>query len=82
MVTHSRPRYVYFRDYDVYHDMHRNVYISWSGRNWTVSTSIPVALRHVDVHRTVRMEVDYDYDDFDAYLKRGRPSYRRIYTGS
>ncbi|HET9487555.1 MAG TPA: hypothetical protein VFO54_08975, partial [Chryseosolibacter sp.] len=78
---HERPRYVYYRDYDVYYDMRREVYISYSGRNWTVSASLPVALHHVDVHRAVRLEVDYQHDDFPVYLQRSRPSYRRIYTG-
>ncbi|MGC1240877.1 MAG: hypothetical protein WA874_04770 [Chryseosolibacter sp.] len=79
---HPRPRYIYYRDYDVYHDLDRNVYISYSGRNWSVSASLPVVLHRVDVHRAVRMEVDYDQDDFPRYLERSRPAYRRIYTGS
>lgn len=78
---HQRPRYIYYRDYDVYYDFHRNVYISYSGRNWTVSTSLPVVLHRVDRRRAVQMEVDYDRDDFRAYLDRGRPAYRRVYTG-
>ena len=76
-----RPRYVYYRDYDVYYDTRNSVYISYSGRNWTVGASLPVALHRVDVNRAVRMEVDYDSDDFPRYLERSRPAYRRIYTG-
>lgn len=81
VVRHYAPRYIYYRDYDVYYDRHNSVYISYSGRNWTVSANLPVVLRRVDVHRAVRMEVDYDHDDFSGYLERNRPSYRRIYTG-
>lgn len=77
---HSRPRYVYYRDYNVYHDLHHNVYISYSGRNWSVSASLPVVLHRVDARRAVRMEVDYFDDDFTAYLERDRPTYTRIYT--
>ena len=77
----TRPRYIYYEDYDVYYDMHQSVYISWSGRNWSVSASLPVALHHVDRRRAVRMEVDYYEDDFTAYLASGRPAYRRVYTG-
>ena len=62
--------------------MGRRVYISFSGRNWTVSTDLPLALHHVDVRRTVRMEVDYEHDDLPVYLERDRPSYRRVFTGS
>lgn len=78
----ARPRYIYYRDYDVYYDFNRNVYITYSGRNWTVSTSLPFVLHRVDIGRAVRMEVDYDNDDFPTYLERSRPSYRRVFTGS
>jgi hypothetical protein len=78
---HERPRYIYYRDYDVYYDFQENVYFSYSGRNWTVSASLPVVLRRVDTRRAVRMEVDYDRDDFHAYLASSRPVYRRMYTG-
>lgn len=77
---HERPRYMYYRDYDVYYDSHRDVYITWSGRNWIVSASLPVVLRRVDRRRAVRMEVDYVRDDFPSYLQTHKPSYRRIYT--
>jgi len=79
---YERPRYIYYRDYDVYYDIHQSVYITWSGRNWAASASLPVVLRRVDRHHAVRMEVDYDHDDFTAYLSAGRPVYRRVYTGS
>ena len=79
---HERPRYIYYRDYDVYYDLHHSVYITWSGRNWAASASLPVVLRRVDRYNAIRMEVDYDHDDFTAYLSAGRPVYRRIYTGS
>ncbi len=77
----SRPRYIYYRDYDVYYDYHRQVYISYSGRNWGVSASLPFAMHHVDRRRAVRMEVDYDHDDFPGYLESRRPAYRRVYRG-
>lgn len=79
---HERPRYVYYRDYDLYYDTNLGVYITWSGKNWEVSASLPVVLRRVDRHRAVRMEVDYYDDNFASYLAAGRPAYRRIYTGS
>lgn len=77
---HERPRYIYYRDYDVYYDHHRDVYISWSGRNWSVSANLPVVLHRVDRAHAVRMEVDYERDDFAVYLQSNRPAYRRIYT--
>ena len=77
---HERPRYIYYRDYDVYYDFHRDAYITWSGRNWSVSASLPVVLHRVDRHRAVRMEVDYLRDDFPTYLQTHQPAYVRVYT--
>ena len=78
---HQRPRYIHYSDYDVYYDFHRDVYITWSGRNWTVSTSVPVVLHRVDARHATRMEVDYEADDFPTFLQTRRPVYRRVYTG-
>jgi hypothetical protein len=75
---HQRPRYIYYTDYDVYFDSQRNVYISYSGRNWTVSASLPVRLHRVDLRATSSMEVHYYEDDFITYLDRGRPMYGRV----
>ncbi|MDZ7648173.1 MAG: hypothetical protein U5K54_13870 [Cytophagales bacterium] len=27
-------RYIYYRDYNLYYDCHRNVFVVWTGRNW------------------------------------------------
>jgi hypothetical protein len=58
---HVRPRYVYYRDYDVYYDCDNSVYISFSGRGWTVTREIPRSMRYVDVKRVKRYRVDYYY---------------------
>lgn len=77
VVEYHRPRYVYYRDYNVYYDCHRHVYIVYSGRNWTISTSIPVTMARVDVDRADRWDVDYEDDDFPEFLsRRERVSYR------
>ena len=75
---HYRPvRYVYYRDYDVYFDCDRSVYITYSGRGWSVSAGVPVVMRHVDVHHVTRVDVDDYYDDdFVGYLDRNRPNGR------
>lgn len=75
-----RPRYVYYRDYDVYYDIHREVYVTYSGRNWRVSASLPVVLHRVDIRQAVRMDVDYYEDDFVAHLERGRVRPAKIYA--
>jgi len=75
-----RPRYVYYRDYNVYYDCHRSVYISYSGRGWAVSAALPVCLDRVDVRRANRVSVEYYDDDFPTYLDRGTPAYGAVYT--
>jgi hypothetical protein len=76
-----RPRYIYYRDYDVYYDLTRRVYVSYSGRSWSVSTAIPVGMRHVNVRTARSYEVDYWNDDIHGYLERGRPACGNEYRG-
>ena len=76
---YKRPRYIYYEDYDVYYDRQNSVYITYSGRNWSISTAIPVGLRYVNARNTKRFEVDYYDDDFPQYLERRRPSYVGVY---
>lgn len=71
-------RYIYYRDYNVYYDCHRDVFVTWTGRNWSVSTRIPVVMAHVDFRRASVMGVEYWDDDFDFYLERRRPAYVSI----
>lgn len=75
---HQRPvRYVYYRDYDVYYDCDRSVYISYSGHGWTISNAMPVVMCRVDIQRAVRVDVnDYYDDDFAGHLDRRRPNGR------
>jgi hypothetical protein len=72
---YTRPRYVYYRDYDVYYDYSRNVYFSYSGRSWSMSAGIPIGMRNVNLRQVKRYEVDYYDDDFSSYLDNGRPAY-------
>lgn len=76
---HTRPRYVYYRDYDVYYDCDRQMFISFSGRNWTVSVAKPMRMHHVDIYRASRVDVDYYNDDFPEYLEQKRP-HGRVYA--
>lgn len=65
------PRYVYYRDYNVYYDYTRNAYISFSGRNWVVTTTVPIGMRYVNRAGLSCSNVDYYNDDFPQYLDRG-----------
>jgi hypothetical protein len=79
--NYARPRYIYYRDYDVYYDCNRSVYISYSGRSWTVSAALPFPMRHINVRSANRFEVDYWDDNLQVYLERRRPTCDRIYVG-
>jgi hypothetical protein len=72
----ERPRYVYYRDYDVYYDCDRKVYITFGGRNWSVSTEVPIRMYYVDRNTVASVNVDYYNDDFTHYLDTRRPGGR------
>lgn len=74
--AYHEPRYVYYRDYDVYYDMTRRVYISFTGRNWSLSTEIPVRMYYADRGTIVSSNVDYYDDDFAVFLDTRRPGGR------
>jgi hypothetical protein len=76
--NYTRPRYVYYRDYDVYYDCHREVYISYGRQGWTMTASLPSILVHVDLSRAVCHEVQYYDDDFVPYIDSGRPIYGSV----
>jgi hypothetical protein len=71
-------RYIYYRDYDVYYDCYRDVFVTWTGRNWIITSRIPDAIVRVDFRRTAVVGVDYWDDDFDFYLARRRPAFVSI----
>ena len=71
-------RYVYYRDHNVYYDCYRDVFITFTGRRWVVTTTIPRAMVQVDFRRTAVAGVDYWDDDFDFYLTKRRPTYVSI----
>jgi len=58
----AKTRYVYFKDYDVYYDNEKGVYISLSGKNWTVSAKLPTTLSKVDLLAAVKIDLDFSGD--------------------
>ena len=72
---YQTPRYVYYRDYDVYFDSFRKVYITYSGRHWVVMKTLPIRMRGVDFARIKRYSVDFRDDNLHAYLEFRRPAY-------
>lgn len=70
---HYRPvRYVYYRDYNVYYDCYRGVYVTLSGRNWVYTHRIPAHMHRADFHRITYIDLDYFDDDLPWYLDRRR----------
>jgi hypothetical protein len=59
----AKTRYTYFRDYPVYYDNDRGVYISLSGKNWSVSAKLPDILKGVDLLATPKVDLDFSGDD-------------------
>lgn len=68
----AKTRYVYFRDYDVYYDYHRGMYVSWTGRDWVYSRYTPICVERVDLRRAVFVDIDYWDDDLIRYLNNRR----------
>lgn len=71
-------RYIYYRDYNVYYDCHRDVFVTWTGRNWAITTHLPRVLVGVDFNHSAVVGVDYWDDDFNFYLERRRPAFVSI----
>lgn len=59
----AKTRYVYFKDYDVYYDNERGVYISLSGKNWSVTAKLPSALSGVDLKVAAKIDLDFSGDE-------------------
>jgi hypothetical protein len=69
----AQTRYIYYRDYNVYYDCHRRMFLSLSGRNWVMSEYMPYCMRSCDFQRVTYMDVDYYDDDLPRYMERNRP---------
>ncbi|UII25898.1 hypothetical protein LVD15_21755 [Fulvivirga maritima] len=69
----AKTRYVYFKDYDVYYDHERGVYITLSGKGWQVEAKLPDVLEKVDLPAAVKVDIDFDGLDpqklHDEHLK-------------
>jgi hypothetical protein len=74
-------RYIYYRDYNLYYDCYRDVFVTWNGRFWVVTAVVPDVICHIDFGRASVVGVDYWDDDFDFYLTRRRPAYISIRAG-
>ncbi len=74
-------RYIFYQDYNVYYDCHRDMFITWTGRNWAVSSRIPDVMFRVDFNRARVRGVEYWDDDFDFYLQRRQPNFVSIQIG-
>ena len=71
----AKARYVYFKDYDVYYDHERSIYIVLSGNDWEVTAKLPVVLKGVDLRRAAKVDLDYSGDDPQSLHKVHRRKY-------
>lgn len=67
-------RYIFYEEYNIYYDCHRDRFILWTGRNWVATTRVPQVMARIDFNRSRVSGVDYWEDDFDFYLQRRRPA--------
>lgn len=67
---YNQSRYVYYRDYNVYYDCYRDVYITCSGRNYIYSNNMPPHMRRANFDRIVFVDLDFYDDDLPKYLDR------------
>lgn len=68
----KQVRYVYYRDYDVYYDCYRGMYILFTGRNWTYTPHMPVHMYRAPYDRIAYVELEYCDDDLPRYIERRR----------
>ena len=71
----AKTRYVYFKDYDVYYDHEKAVYISLAGRNWQISASLPVNLRGIDLTAAAKIDIDLNEDEPQRYYADHKQKY-------
>jgi hypothetical protein len=73
-----KPRYVFYRDYNVYYDCFRGMYITFTGRNWVFSHQMPHRMGRVNFDRIYRIDLDYYDDDLPGYVQRRSRGYGRV----
>ena len=71
----AKTRYVYFRDYGVYYDNTRGVYISLHDGKWEVTARIPVTLLEVDLKAAVKIDLDLDTDTPQKFYNEHKKKY-------
>jgi hypothetical protein len=71
----AKTRYVYFKDYPVYYDNDRGVYISMSGKNWSISAKLPDILKGVDLLAAPKIDLDFSGDEPQQSYDKHREEY-------
>jgi len=74
----AKTRYVFFRDYAVYYDHERGVYISLAGKDWQVSASLPVNLKGVDLHAAVKIDLESDGNEPQRYYYQHKEKFAKL----
>lgn len=77
----KKPRYVFYRDYNVYYDCFRGVFITFTGRNWVYSQQMPHRMNRVNFDRIYWIDLDYYDDDLPGYIQRRSRGFINVGVG-
>ncbi len=72
----SNTRHIYFPDQNVYYDVQKSLYISFSGDNWQVSANLPSIFSGVDLSIAVKVELDLSTDSPQKYNSDHKVKYK------
>jgi hypothetical protein len=77
----QRPRYIFYSGYNVYFDLLRGLYITYSPMGWSYSNMMPLNMRGVNMNNIPRYQVNYYGDDFAGYYQNQQPVCNQPYNG-
>ena len=72
----AQTRQVYFADYNVYYDLEKSVYISYSNGDWHVEASLPLNLKGINLQAAVQVELNLDTDSPQQYNAEHKQKYK------
>lgn len=71
----SKTRYVYFKDYNIYYDNQRGIYIYLRKGEWEFSASIPKSVKIGDLEAAVKIDIDLSTDHPEKFWEEHKKKY-------
>ena len=65
----AKTRYVFFKDYDMYYDQQRKIYVYLKNGNWELGASIPAFLQSVDLNAAIKIDIELESDQPEQHFK-------------